>query len=132
MKIGPEILEAILDAYPYEVVFADRTHTVRYMNKTAERRYGDRVLVGNSLFICHNEKTKPKIEAFLQRADNGEEEMFETLNNQTGEREFFTPVRDRNGKVIGYFERHEKPWDARNARVAVGDYWKNETCPETV
>ena len=43
-------------------------------------------------------RTKPKIEAFLQRADQGEEEMFETLNGQTGEREFFTPVRTEDGK----------------------------------
>ena len=124
MEVNQEVLEGILDAYPYEVVFVDRTHTVRYMNKTAKRRYGEVVTVGNSLFNCHNERTKPKIEAFLQRADNGEEEMFETLNGQTGEREFFTPVRDRKGDVIGYFERHEKPWDESGASLPVGDYWK--------
>ncbi len=82
------------------------------------------VKVGNSLFNCHNESTKPKIEAFLQRADQGEEEMFETLNGQTGEREFFTPVRTRDGRVIGYFERHEAPWDPSSASDTVGEYWK--------
>ena len=123
MELDFEVLKAILDAYPYEVVFVDRTHTVRYLNKTAKRRYGDRVIVGNSLFNCHNERTKPKIEEFLERADQGEEEMFETLNGQTGEREFFTPVRNGDGSVIGYFERHEVPWDPNNAAVPVGEYW---------
>lgn len=124
MEITFEVLKAILDAYPYEIVFVDRTHTVRYLNKTARRRYGNRVVIGNSLFNCHNESTKPKIEAFLERADRGEAEMFETLNGNTGEREFFTPVRDESGTVIGYFERHEVPWDPSNAAAPVGDYWK--------
>ena len=39
MEISLEVLRAILDAYPYEVVFVDRTHIVRYMNKAAKRRY---------------------------------------------------------------------------------------------
>ena len=43
MEITKEILESILDAYSYEIVFVDRQHIVRYMNKTAKRRYGDRV-----------------------------------------------------------------------------------------
>ena len=46
-----EILYNILDAYAYEIVFVDRNHIVRYMNKTAKQRYGSRVQVGNSLFI---------------------------------------------------------------------------------
>ena len=124
MEIDFAVLQAILDAYPYEVVFVDRTHTVRYLNKTARRRYGGMVVVGNSLFNCHNERTKPKIEEFLRRADAGEDEMFEVLNGQTGEREFFTPVRAADGTVIGYFERHEKPWNADSAREPIGDYWK--------
>ena len=126
MEISLEVLRAILDAYPYEVVFVDRTHIVRYMNKAAKRRYGEQIMVGNSLFTCHNESTKPKIEAFLQRADQGEGEMFETLNGQTGEREFFTPVRTEDGKVIGYFERHESPWNRDSASEPVGEYWKKQ------
>ena len=124
MEINEAVLSAILDAYPYEIVFVDRTHTVRYMNKTAKKRYEGRVFIGNSLFNCHNESTKPKIEAFLARAEAGEEEMFEVYNRKTGEREFFTPVKDSNGEVIGYFERHEVPWDSSQPEVPVGDYWK--------
>ena len=123
MEINEKVLNAILDAYPYEIVFVDTTHTVRWMNKTAKIRYKDRVIIGNSLFNCHNESTKPKIEEFLRRAENGEEEMFETYNRKTGEREFFTPVKDEDGKVIGYFERHEVPWTPENAAEPVGEYW---------
>ena len=100
MEITKEILESILDAYSYEIVFVDRQHIVRYMNKTAKKRYGDRVQINQSLFNCHNENSKKKIEEFLKRADNGEDEMFETYNMKTGEREFFVPVRDSNKHVM--------------------------------
>ena len=111
MDINAETLAAILDAYPYEVVYVDRTHTVRYMNKAAHTRYDGIVHIGGNLFSCHNERARVKIEEFLRRADAGEMgEMFEVLNGSTGEREFFVPVRDEKGVVIGYFERHEMYW----------------------
>lgn len=126
MDINFEVLESILDAYAYEIVFVDRTHTVRYMNKTAKERYGNRVIIGNSLFNCHNERTKPKIEEFLRRADAGENEMFEVLNGKTGEREFFVPVRNKAGEVIGYFERHEDCWSEKNPSASVSHYWRKK------
>lgn len=125
MEITKEILLNILDAYAYEIVFVDRNHIVQYMNKTAKQRYGDRVQIGRSLFHCHNENSKTKIEALLKRADAGENEMFELYNGKTGEREFFVPVRDSEGIVIGYFERHEMPWSEETADVPVFEYWKH-------
>ena len=74
------MLEAILDAYPYEIVYCDRSHIVRYMNRTAKARYGSLIQIGGSLFSCHNESSRTKIEAFLKRADAGENEMFEVFN----------------------------------------------------
>lgn len=124
MEITLEVLYGILDAYAYEIVFVDRRHIVRYMNKTAKQRYGDRVQIGRSIFNCHNENSKYKIEEFLKRADAGEEEMFELYNTKTKEREFFVPVRDKNGTVIGYFERHEVSWSRDKPDVSVFEYWK--------
>ena len=124
MKITEEVLYGILDAYPYEIVFCSRDHVVRYMNRTARQRYEGRVFIGNSLFSCHNEGSKAKIEKFLERADQGENEMYELYNKKTGEREFFTPVRDASGSVTGYFERHEAPWDAEHPEIPVTEYWK--------
>ena len=125
MEITMEVLYGILDAYAYEIVFVDREHIVGYMNKTAKQRYGERVKIGQSLFHCHNENSKVKIEAFLKRADAGEDEMFEVFNTKTKEREFFVPVRDSKGKVIGYFERHEMPWSQDQPDIPVFEYWKH-------
>lgn len=125
MEITKELLENILDAYAYEVVFVDRDHIVRYMNKIAKIRYQGRVEINQSLFNCHNENSKGKIEEFLKRADAGEDEMFETYNKKTGEREFFVPVRNKERQVIGYFERHEMPWDDEHPEIPVTKYWEH-------
>lgn len=117
---------AILDAYPYEIVYADREHVVRWMNQAAKRRYQGRLEIGQSLFSCHNESSCGKIKAFLARADAGEEEMYEASNTIRGEREFFVPVRNDAGFVIGYFERHELCWDMADPAEPVGEYWKRD------
>lgn len=130
MEMTFEVMKAIIDAYPYEVVFVDRAHIVQWMNKTAAKRYTGRVTIGASLFNCHNERAKVKIEEFLRRADAGEGEMFQVLNGKTGEREFFVPVRNEEGEVIGYFERHEAPWHEEHADEPVGDYWLRRKHPE--
>ena len=96
-----------------------------YMNKIAKERYGNRVQINQSLFNCHNENSKVKIEEFLKRADAGEDEMFETYNTKTGERVFFVPVRDSNKHVFGYFERLEIPLDESIPKVPVTEYWKH-------
>lgn len=130
MEITKDVLAAILDAYPYEVVFVDRGHIVRYLNRRARERYGERVQVGRPVFACHSPETTKKIEAFLARADAAEPgdadygEMFQVCNGKTGEREFFVPVRDAAGTVIGYFERHEVSWSADAPAEPVGEYWK--------
>lgn len=106
-----KVLKAILDAYPCPVVYCDREHVVRFFNRNAYVRYHGRIEIGQSIFNCHNAQTKEKIIAFLKRADEGEGEMLEAYNPAKQDREFFTPVRDEEGKVIGYFERHETWWD---------------------
>lgn len=125
MEITKELLSYILDAYPYEIIFVDRNHIIQYINKTAKEQYGNRIHIGQSIFNCHNQESQAKIEAFLQRADNGEDEMFEAYNTKTGEREFFVPVRDNDDEVIGYFERHEVSWDKNHPNTSVKEYWKH-------
>ncbi len=50
-ELNMDVLKLILNAYPYEVVFCDRTHTVRFINKAAKARYGNVVQVGR-IFNC--------------------------------------------------------------------------------
>ena len=64
MEITKEILESILDAYSYEIVFVDRQHIVRYMNKTAKERYGERVKINQSYLIVIVKTLKLKLKNF--------------------------------------------------------------------
>lgn len=105
-----EITKWILEAIPYPVLFADSSHTIRYMNRRARFEYeeirGRRDLLGSSLLDCHNEKSSEKIREIVERfkGHGGEEFLTVTSCNQ---RVYMTPVRDEEGNLVGYFERYE-------------------------
>jgi nitrogen-specific signal transduction histidine kinase len=50
-----EMLEAILDAIPYPIVFVDTDHIIRYLNKSARYHYyqvrGHKELLGLYTFL---------------------------------------------------------------------------------
>lgn len=61
-----EMLEGILNSYPYPIVFVDNDYIIRFMNKNAQYHYyeerGYKNLIGKSLFDCHsNEKSIERI-----------------------------------------------------------------------
>lgn len=58
-ELNMDVLKSILNAYPYEVVFCDRTHTVRFINKAAKERYGDVVQVGRIFNRDFSDPGKP-------------------------------------------------------------------------
>jgi len=105
-----QIKSYILDSIPYPIVFVDTDHIIRYMNRTAEHHYygirGYRDLVGKSLFECHNDISEEKIKAAIEKLKNHGNEVFlgVSVSNQ---RFYINPVRDDNGKLVGYFERFE-------------------------
>ena len=104
------LLENILDAIPYEIVFVDLSHTIRYLNKAAKFQYyqvrGHKDLIGKSLFEYHNPKSKEHILAAVERFKNHGGEEFLSVSSENL-RIYMTPVRDKQGELIGYFERYE-------------------------
>jgi DUF438 domain-containing protein len=105
-----KITKLLLEAIPYPVVFADLSHTIRFMNRRAKFEYeeirGLRNLLGSSLLDCHNDESRRKIHEIVERFENhgGEEFLTVTGHNQ---RAYMTPVRDEDGSLVGYFERYE-------------------------
>ena len=104
------MMEYILYAIPYPILYADCDHIIRYLNKTAAFHYytvrGYDNLLGKSLFECHNAASKEKIIAAVEKLKNHSNEIFigVGVNNQ---RIYLNPVRDNEGCLIGYFERFE-------------------------
>lgn len=105
-----KMLSNILDSIPYPILFVDIDHIIRFLNKTAKfhyyqvRGYGD--LIGKSLFECHNDLSKEKIMAAVEKLKNHSNEIYlgTGVNNQ---RIYLNPVRDEEGNLAGYFERFE-------------------------
>ena len=106
-----DIISHIMDAIPYTIVFVDCDHVIRYLNKRAkyhyyeERGYPD--LLGKSVFDCHNERSRKMIQDAFERFKNHGQEEF-LMVNVRNERVYINPVRDKDGQLIGYFERFER------------------------
>ncbi len=100
----------IVDALPYPVVFVDAENIIRFMNKAARFHYheerGYAELIGRSILDCHNESSRKKILAAVEKLKNHGNEIFlgVSVKNQ---RIYMTPVRDEGGNFMGYFERFE-------------------------
>jgi len=105
-----KIANYILDAHPYPIVFVDGDHIIRYMNKMAEYHYyserGYSDLIGKSIFECHNSQSEEKIRGAIEKLKNHGNEIFLGISVKN-QRIYINPVRDENGKFIGYFERFE-------------------------
>lgn len=100
----------ILDSIPYPIVFVDTNHVIRFLNKTAEHHYytirGYRNLVGQSLFACHNESSREKIIAAVEKLKQHANEIFIGVS-VANQRMYLNPVRNEKGELVGYFERFE-------------------------
>lgn len=104
-------LKLILDSFPFPIVFVDINHIIQFLNKKAEYHYykerGYDDLIGKSIFDCHNEKSKETILKMVEKFKNHGREVFLTVTAARNERIYVTPVRDKTGTLIGYFERFE-------------------------
>ncbi len=103
-----EFYEALLNSMKNPVLVADTDHIVQYMNKPAINHYEEgEDLLGSNLLLCHNEESQKMMVEILAEMHNGLDERLITDNEKY--RIYMRSVRDKNGKLIGYFERYEPP-----------------------
>jgi PAS domain S-box-containing protein len=105
-----EMMKLILDSWKDPFVFVDTEHIIRYMNKSAVAKYGKRWgndLIGKSLLDCHKERSRQMIVEILDAMRVGEEERI--ISDNTRHRVYMRAVRDKDGQLIGYYERYEPP-----------------------
>ena len=104
--------KSVLEADRAAVVLCNLEHTIVYMNPAAMRNYekwGGESLVGKSLLDCHNEKSCEMIEKvvtwFQGSPDNN---LVYTFYNQKENKDvYMVALRDEDGSLIGYYEKHE-------------------------
>ena len=80
------------------------------MNSAARGRYAKYgELVGTSIFDCHNAESNAKIREVVEWfAQSTEHNLVFTYHNDRENKDvYMVALRDENGELIGYYEKHE-------------------------
>ena len=105
--VDRDMLEAILDSVTEPILFADTSHTIRYMNKAAVAHYEEgEGWLGKSLLECHNQGSQELMTEILEAMKGGESERI--IADGKERRIYMRAVRGVDGRLIGYYERYER------------------------
>ena len=104
--------KSVIDSDIAPVVICDNNHTIIYMNPTAIEKYakrGGKDLVGKSLLDCHNSESNEKILRIVKwfGEDKNNNRIFTFHNDKENRDVYMIALRDENGDLIGYYEKHE-------------------------
>lgn len=111
-KALQKYFKSIIDQDRCAVVICNLSHEIIYMNPAAVERYAKRggaALVGQSLLNCHNaqsgEQIRKVIAWFSESADHN---IVYTFRNEKENKDvYMVALRDEDGTLIGYYEKHE-------------------------
>lgn len=115
--------KSIMEQDRCAVVICNLEDEIIYMNPSAVARYakwGGQALIGKSIFDCHNPKSAEMIKKivlwFAKSRDNNI--LYTTHNEKENKDVYMVALRDEDGTLIGYYEKHEyrnletaKPYD---------------------
>ncbi len=107
MKIE-QFFKSVLEQEQSSVVICDLNHTIVYMNPFAIKRY-HKDLTGSNLLKCHNSSSNEKIIRVVEwfKTDKNHNIIYESHNEVENKDVYMVAMRDDNGNLIGYFEKHE-------------------------
>ena len=102
--------KSIIEQDRCAVVICGLNHEILYMNPAALKRYGKHGnLIGKSIFDCHSPASNDKIrEVVAWFAKSRENNLVYTFHNEKQNKDvYMVALRDDNGELIGYYEKHE-------------------------
>lgn len=107
-----QYFKSIIDQDRCAVVICNLAHEIIYMNPAAVERYAKRggaELVGKSLMACHNAQSAAMIEKVIDWFSQSEEHnIIYTFRNEKENKDvYMVALRDEDGTLIGYYEKHE-------------------------
>ena len=104
--------KSVIEQDTASVVLCDPKHTILYMNPAAIRNYakrGGEKLIGKSLLDCHNQHSQKLIKKtvawFAESQDHNR--IFEFHHEKDNRDVYTVALRDGDGTLIGYYEKHE-------------------------
>lgn len=122
-----KMFKSVLEQDRAPVVICNLEHIIVYMNPAAEVNYaksGGIKLLGSNLLDCHNERSNEIIKKVVAWfGESTENNMIYTERNEVKNKDvYMVALRDEDGTLIGYYEKHE----FRNAETAERyDYTKS-------
>lgn len=104
--------KSVLEMDRAAVVICNLNHEILYMNPAARNqyhKYGGGELVGKSLLNCHNSQSVAMIEKALEwfQADPTHNLLYTFHNEKQNKDNYMVALREDDGKLIGYYEKHE-------------------------
>lgn len=104
--------KSVIDQDMCPIVICNLEHEIIYMNPSAVERYAKRggiELVGKSLLNCHNEDSNSKIKKVVEWFGGSKENnrIFTFHNLKENKDVYMIALRNHDGKLIGYYEKHE-------------------------
>lgn len=104
--------KSIIEQDKCAVVICNLEHEIIYMNQAAIQRYekrGGQTLVGKSLLDCHNPQSCDMIKkVFSWFTESTEHNIIYTSRNEKENKDvYMVALRDDDGSLIGYYEKHE-------------------------
>lgn len=100
--------KSVIDSDKAPVVICDLEHTVVYMNPASVAHYHTNI-IGKSIKSCHNADSNKKIDRvvawFLESKENNV--VFTYRNDKENKDVYMVALRDSEGVLIGYYEKHE-------------------------
>lgn len=104
--------KSIVDQDRCAVVICNLKHEIIYMNPAAIARYsksGGEKLISKSLLDCHNAKSNEMIEKTVEwfKKSNDNNIVYTYRNEKENKDVYMIALRDDNGTLIGYYEKHE-------------------------
>lgn len=104
-------MKSIIDQDTCAVVICNLHHEIIYMNPTAIKAYekwGGKKLLGQSLLNCHNAQSKEAIyQVVAWFAADESHNIIHTFHNPKQNKDGYMVALRDNGKLIGYYEKHE-------------------------
>ena len=104
--------KSIIDQDRESIVICDLNHTIIYMNPAAVTdyaKYGGAALLGRSLLNCHNPQSVEAIGKVLDwfAADTSHNIIYTYHNEKHNRDVYMVALRDADGTLIGYYEKHD-------------------------
>lgn len=107
-----QYFKSIIDEDRRAVVICNPEHEIIYMNPAAVARYaknGGAALVGQSLLGCHNGRSQEMIRKVVSwfQESRAHNRIYTFHNEKEKEDVYMVALRDEEGRLIGYYEKHE-------------------------